>query len=301
MFITHRKHDAVLTVCQDNARKSVTVLTVNVAAEQLLGFAPEEVVGSSLNRFLPERISQDLEEYVEYEDGWNDVGNVLRRIRDFALVGKQGGNVPLQLRVIRAEPYQGHPVYQLIMREASRDVGNEAFRTILKENFKGHEVLDPDLKLPDRGSILKDIELVRYHVGRETVGASFAIVEVDDYRGLVDKEGQEQAHACMRAIGALCKQKLRGDDTVGCLSKSQLTLVLMDITQESARIVLNRLRWLIAAHPFTLENGKTISVNVSIGFGAIKSDQDENELLANCERSLEQARGQGGNLIVEAD
>src|SRR5579883_1997805 len=158
MFQSHRSNDAVITICQDNDRKSIEIRGLNKPAEDVLGYPAGEVSGQPLIRFLPARIQTLLSEYVEYENDGNDVGNVLSKVQSFCILNQQGREVAFRLKVLRSEALDKNACFRLILQDRIGVRKEEAFRAILRENFKGHEVLDPNTNLPDRNSLVKDLE-----------------------------------------------------------------------------------------------------------------------------------------------
>ena len=159
MLPSHRSTDAVIDVYQNNDAGEVIIHDLNDHAQKLLGYAKEELIRQPMQIILPKRIHELLSEYVEYEAFGNDVGNVLGKVSSFCVVDKLQQEHALQIKVQRTTPMDGHDRFTIVMQAASQDRRSEAFRELLREYFKGHEVLDEDT-LPNRASLIKDIELV---------------------------------------------------------------------------------------------------------------------------------------------
>jgi len=299
MFIGHRSNDAVITICQNNEKQSIEIRDVNKVAEEATGFAPPEIVGQPLGKFLPDRIVQLIKEYVEFEDDANDVGSVLSKVQSFALIDKQGRELSFKLKVVRSESLDRNAYFKLILQDMMGIRRNEAFRAILQENFKGHEVIDADTGLPDRYSIDKDLELVLYYVNKSELKACFALLEIDGFDDLMGRYGKPNCTGIVKHVAAIAKQNLRGDDTLGIISPPQVGILLIDTNVESARMVLNRLRWLIAANPLTLDDKSQVSITVSIGFSGIGGRVNDRNLLSDCETYMTAIRGKGTNALVE--
>lgn len=300
MFIGHRSNDAVLTICQNNAAQSIEIRDANVQAEGLLGYTREALIGKRLDEFLPPRISELLKEYVEYQDDANDVGAVLAKVQNFSIVAREGKETGFHLKVVRSEALNRNAHFKLILQDKAGQRRTEAFRAILQENFKGHEVLDPATGLPDRYSIDKDLELVLYYVNKGDLKACFAVLELDHQEDLTQEHGEGVRAGLLRYTAKIARQNLRGDDTIGCIGPFQLGLILMDTTMESARMVLNRLRWLLNANPYPRE-GKAapIAFTVSIAFSPVGERVSDRLLLPDCEQFLDGIRGKGGNVLVD--
>jgi diguanylate cyclase (GGDEF)-like protein len=295
MFLGHRSNDATITITQDNVRKVVRIHEVNSAAEDVLGFTNEEIAGQPLVFLLPERIGNLLEEYVEFSHDGNDVGAVLSKVQSFCLTSKQQKELAFRLKVIRATPINGLDQFKLILQDTQSTRRTEAFRALLRENFKGHEVLDMQAGLPDRASIAKDIEFVMFYVNKGELKASVAIIEVNGFEALQQRHGEAEAMAAIRQASSVIRRNLRPDDVIGFLAPKRLALILFDTTPESSLMVLNRLRWLVAADVYMSKNKQPIPLTVSIGFVQMKNGGDKN-ILRTVEGDLDASPLQGNSV-----
>lgn len=287
MSLAHRSRDAVIDVYQDNAKHSIIIQHLNPAAEHVLGYNADELQGQSIGFILPERIFKLLNEYVEFETGGNDVGAVLGKVPSFCIVNKQRQEILLRLKTSRITPFHGHDQFTLVLQTAETNRRDEAFRGLLKENFKGHEVLDPATNLPDRASMNKDIEFVLFYVHKKELAASAAVIELDDYESLLQQWGEKGMADIFKHMARLCKQNLRGDDTVGYLAPKRLGLILFDTVNDSARMVLNRLRWLIAANPYKQGNKSPVTLSVKVSYRCLSDDIRDKEAFDHMERVMD--------------
>lgn len=287
MFLSHRSHDAVISIYQDNANQQIMIHDVNHPAEDILGFPKTDLVGQPIGFVLPERIHALLREYVEFEQDGNDVGSVLSKVQSFCLVNQKREEIAFRLKVARGTPVDRHDQFSLILQTAQSGRRNEAFRDLLRENFKGHEVLDLDTQLPDRASLNKDVEFVLFYVHKKELNASVAVLELDDYKQLTQAHDKKTVAAMFRHMAQIAKQNLRADDTIGFLAPKRLGAILFDTNNESARMVLNRLRWLIAANPYVLENKQTVPLSVSVGYACLSPTDDHKEALQDVEHYMD--------------
>jgi diguanylate cyclase (GGDEF)-like protein len=295
----YRASDAVITVCQDNEIQAITVTGINTPAETLSGHAASAVVGQPIARILPTKVNELLKDYIEFEDGASDLAEVLSKIRNFGLLTPDGRDIPCKLKVVRSEAKEKKTWFQLVLQDDVALRKAESVRNILKENFKGHEVLDAATQLPDRHSMLRNLELVQHHAHNKQLWACYALLGIDNYQALVTRHGRADCDRMLIQIATLCRRNLRGDDVVGSLGPDKLGAILLDITPASSRIVLNRLRWLVSSQVMELDAGKSASITISISFATIGSTEAK-EVLAQCERSLEVLAGKQQNTLVEA-
>jgi len=297
-FPGHRAADAVITVRQDNSRRAVEIRDLNPPAEEALGYALPAVSGLPLAALLPERIRTLLEEYIEFQEDGNDVGAVLSKVQSFCLLHRDGKELRYRLKVLRGEPENGCACFHLVLQSRAGERQGEAVRALLREHFRGHEVLEERTGLPDRPSVIKDISFVRHYVNKEMLHCCIAVVGLDQYAALKSHNGEDNAVGALLHVGSLARQNLRGDDVTGCIGESSLALILLGTSPESARMVLNRLRWLIAANPASIE-GQSAPVTVSIAFARISGDGEDRDLLSRLEEKMAVIRAQPGNSLAE--
>lgn len=301
MMLGYRTNDAVITICQNNGAKSIEITDINKAAEELLGYSNAEIARKPLWKILPPRIASLLEEYVEFSSDGGDVGQVLGKVQSFSIVGKDEKETGYRLKVVRAESTGSMIVFKLVLQDRLGLRKNEALRKAIQENFKGHEVLDPDTGLPDRNSLGKDIELVGYYNSKGDMRTCFAVLQLDHYDDLFSQYGKPTCLGMIKHIAAICRQNLRPDDVVGVVSYKRLGVLLLDTTPETARMVANRLRWQIASNPFALPKKATIGLSVSISFSRISGRISDKKLIDDCNAVLDSLSASAANALLEVE
>jgi len=301
MILGYRSNDAVITICQNNSVKSIEITGINKAGEDVLGYSSKELIGKPLPHILPSRIADMLGEYVEYESDANDVGHVLSKVQSFSTIGKDGRENGFRLKVVRAESTGKNIAFNLVLQDKTGLRKNEVLRKAIQDNFKGHEVLDPDIGLPDRYSLNKDIELMGYYSNKGDLRSCFAIMQLDHYDELLSQYGRTVCHNIMKHVATLSRSGLRPDDVVGVINYKRLGIMLLDTAIESARMAVNRLRWQIAANPFVLPDKTSIGLGVSFSFSRIGGRAGDKSVLECCEDTLESLGASAVNVLTEVD
>jgi diguanylate cyclase (GGDEF)-like protein len=301
MMLGYRSNDAVITICQNNQVKSIEISEINKVAEDMLGYGNAELMSQKLTHILPPRIAELLNEYVEYKINANDVGEVLSKVQSFSIIGKDGKETGYRLKVVRAESTDSIVVFKLVLQDRMGLRKNEQLRKIIQENFRGHEVLDPDTGLPDRYSLGKDIELMGYYNSKSDLRTCFSILQIDHYDELFSQYGKSTCISIIKHIAFVARQNLRPDDVVGAISYKRIGVLLLDTTPETARMVFNRLRWQIAANPFMLPDKTTIGLSVSISFARVGGRVNDKKLIDNCDAALDGAGPTTTNALIEVD
>lgn len=301
MMLGHRSNDAVITICQNNVAKSIEITDINKMGEELLGYPAKELVGKPLFHILPPRIASMLQEYVEYEADANDVGQVLSKVQSFSTIGKEGKESAYRLKVVRVEANDKTISFNLVLQDKTGLRKNEALRKAIQDNFRGHEVLDPDTGLPDRYSLTKDIELMGYYNNKSDMRSCFGILQLDHYDELLSQYGRPACNNIIKHIALLTRNSLRPDDVVGVINYKRIGVLLLDTAPESARMAVNRLRWQIAANPFILPDKTAVGTSVSISFSRIGGRVGDKSVMENCEMALESMGASAVNVLTEVD
>lgn len=294
MLSQYRQKDPVILIYQDNIKKCVYVHEINEHATKWLHYSARELAGKSLEELLPARIRKLISEYVEYEFDGRDVGDVLKKAQNFAIITKDGEEISCALKITRSESLDGSDYFSLVLHRSDIDKEHEAFRTMLKENMRGHQVIDEATGLPDRDSLVKDIDLVHYYINQEKLTASLAVITLDAVPG----EALNPA-AFLKHVAHIATQNLRDDDVVCVINSEQIGLLLLDTDAKSAKLVLNRLRWLIASSPYRATENAAISITVSIGFTTILPGSEPKRLLQDVLRYVESNVVTEHNTVVE--
>ena len=300
MSLQSRSDDAVLTVCQNNRKQAIEISAANPAAIALLGYSADELAGMNLIRLLPPALAENIPDYVEFETGGNDIGTVLTRSKEFRLVNKAGTSIPLTLKAVRSDASDEHDWFKLILRTAAKDSDKDKLLALLMQNFKGHEVLDESFALPDRNSMLRNAELVDYHIGSGALQACFAVIELDQYVQLIERYSRAFSNRALKEMSDICLQNLRGYDTVGVMEGGDLALLLLDITPDSARLVLNRLRWLLTSKlTHSLELGEE-ELSVSVALKPMAGNGSAKDAVLECENLLRARSADSRSVMLEA-
>ncbi|MEQ1789909.1 MAG: diguanylate cyclase [Rickettsiales bacterium] len=300
MPIDHRINDAVLSICQNNRLKSVTISDINDKAEALIGLVAVEIVGKSLNDILPPRIAELLTEYVEFEDDANDVGIVLSKVQNFSIIGGDGIEKTYRIKLSRIESMGDSMFFSLMLQDALGNRKNEAVRKIIQANFKGHESLDPQTNLPSRSSLIKDISIIKNHSNTSEILACFAVLQIDGYEKFLAENGRSVCNELFKHVASVAKRSLRPDDVVGVVGDGRIGVLLVDIATDSERLAFNRLRWQIASNPYIGIDKNPIGMSVSISFCGVSSDRGDRQILEQCELALGALKAGSQNILVDA-
>jgi diguanylate cyclase (GGDEF)-like protein/PAS domain S-box-containing protein len=300
MPIDYRTNDAVITVCQNNKAELVTISEINKTAEELIGFNSSELTNKPLGYILPERIVELLKEYIDFENDSNDVGTVLSKVQSFSVIRKNGSEKAYKIKISRTESSGNISFFSLVLQDTLVARKNEAASKIIKDNFKGHESLDMQTELPNRASLVRDIELIKHHSNTNGMMSCFAVVQIDGYDKFMAQNGNVVCNELVKFVASIASRSLRPDDIVGIVGDGRIGVLLVGITSGSERLILNRLRWQIASNPYIYNDQKPIGLSVSIGFYSILQGGNNEKIIERCESSLNKLGSDKHNTITDA-
>jgi diguanylate cyclase (GGDEF)-like protein len=91
---------------------------------------------------------------------------------------------------------------------------------------------------------------------------------------------------------------MRTEDALGRWGGEEFLAVLTDTPPEGVRVMAERLRQVVAAAPFTLDDGSQIRVTVSVGH--TNGREDAEVLVHRADDALYVAKAEGRNRVASA-
>jgi diguanylate cyclase (GGDEF)-like protein len=203
----------------------------------------------------------------------NDTASSMSRLRDgdYLRVGNciyrflAGGNV-------EAEYHE--EIYRLTIIDALTDTHNKRYLL---------EFLDRELA-----------RSARY--GRPL---ALVLFDIDRFKAINDEFGHLGGDFTLRELAAVVKAGIRKEELFARYGGEEFAVVLPETTLEGALLVAERIRSLVAGHPFQYE-GKRFGVTISSGVASTSGDETltPNELIRQTDERLYQAKRDGRNRVV---
>lgn len=274
-----------IIVVQDNAQRSITIREINEAAAILLGYMPEELKEMSLSRILGKKTQEFLEEMLEYESDAPDLQEVLEKQRECRFRHKMNEEIVFPVRVSRVSARDANHWFELAIPDERNARARQQLRDFLRLNLEGRQILDEATSLPDRATAEAFFDLLRNYLSSNSIEGALAVVRIDRFEKSIALYGAQPVAQLLVHAANCCKRTLGNDDIVMKLNDKMLGIFLLDISRDSVRVVLNRLRWLIRSHRIVFGGKSDFSVTVTISFDMITSDSTMQTLL-QCEEAL---------------
>jgi diguanylate cyclase (GGDEF)-like protein len=124
------------------------------------------------------------------------------------------------------------------------------------------------------------------------------IVDIDHFKDVNDKHGHLAGDGVLREVAARLQQAMRTEDALGRWGGEEFLAVLTETPPEGVRVMAERMRRVIAAAPFTLDDGSQIRVTVSVGH--TNGTEDAEVLVHRADDALYVAKAEGRNRVAAA-
>lgn len=134
---------------------------------------------------------------------------------------------------------------------------------------------------------------------RHDLNISCLMIDVDDFKSINDTLGHLAGDEVLRTIGRVLQSALRGDDFAVRYGGDEFLVVLVQNTAEGSRTIAERLREMVALHPFFPQNCLPNPVRVTIGVGSMPGGAIEapETIVQAADHALYQAKLAGKNRV----
>ncbi len=131
------------------------------------------------------------------------------------------------------------------------------------------------------------------------------LIDIDHFKKVNDTHGHLAGDIVLREIGLIIKEKCRTSDVVGRYGGEEIALVLPETELEGACSVAEKLRASVKEHTFTLDDGTTITITISLGVACMTEAEtdrfdDFNEVVRSADEALYRAKESGRDRVVSA-
>ncbi len=129
---------------------------------------------------------------------------------------------------------------------------------------------------------------------------SVAFIDIDHFKRVNDSHGHHVGDEVLREVVRRIDARIRTSDVLGRYGGEEFILMLPGTRCEQARMVLERLRSVIAASPCVIDGDTEVGVTISVGIathGEVRQYESLVSLLRGADRALYTAKRQGRNRV----
>jgi diguanylate cyclase (GGDEF)-like protein/PAS domain S-box-containing protein len=284
-----RASSDLITVLDSDAR----IVYQSPSIERVLGYTPEEVVGTSFARLLPpgeqSRLLHLLDGAVEHEgDGGTEVLECALRHRD--------GDTR-QFEIQHTNLLHDEHVRGIVLN--SRDVSE---RKAFEEQLAHQAFHDPVTGLANRALFAERVRHAVARARREHIGLAVIFIDLDDFKTINDSLGHAAGDKVLLEVGKRLGTSTRASDTAARFGGDEFAVLLegVESAQEAADTAERILEAL--ARPLAVEH-KELVTRASMGISVVEGEAatDAEEMIRNADAAMYIAKrdGKGGYRLFE--
>ena len=296
--VTARRGDGVLVVTQNNEEKTLTISLINEALETILGYAKGEILNRRIETILGTNEAQAIEDDLEYKDAAPDFGEIFSRIREVRLRRRLGDEIRVNCQLSRMMSQGKNACFQLVIPDEQERVSRTKMNEFIALNLEGRKELDAATGLPNHKTAEEFLPLLKNYYADTKADIVFAVLRIDRHKKSIAQYGPQAATQLLMHMHQICRSSFRSEDLIFALSDSTLGVVLFNITRESARVVLNRLRWKIRNYRIEFAGKANFSVSTCIGFDLLDFE-DIPGVMSRCETAMAELDANERNALLE--
>ncbi|MBM3602350.1 MAG: diguanylate cyclase, partial [Alphaproteobacteria bacterium] len=136
-------------------------------------------------------------------------------------------------------------------------------------------------------------------------GGAMAVmmIDIDYFKKINDTYGHDGGDVVLKQVAARLQDAIRGYDIVARLGGEEFAMIMPALRPDQAPQAAERLRQRIANEAFTLPDGQSVNVTVSIGlFNQALQDRDTpDSIMKLADQALYAAKRGGRNRVVASD
>ncbi|MGB3555644.1 MAG: diguanylate cyclase [Jannaschia sp.] len=196
--------------------------------------------------------------------------------------------------------YQPFPVDEIAMRirtQLARKKRADRMRDTLETGLR-LAVIDPLTGLHNRRYGLHHLDRVAVRCRSQGILAGVILMDIDHFKSVNDTHGHLAGDRVLSRAAMVLKENLRGEDLICRIGGEEFLAVLPDAGLDQVRTVAERLRQAIESLEVPLDDGKRLSVTLSLGIAMLEDRDDaSSHALAVVDRALYAAKDAGRNRV----
>lgn len=275
--IVESMHEGIIMIDEQSR-----ILDVNPAAIEIIGVKEKDLLGHSIEDFLPNLdpalISKNEKIQIESE-----------------IKNQENGN--LNIYEIRISPFSdqqnkslGHLIF---LQDITR-------RKILESELHRMATTDPLTGILNRRQFDMLAKRELHRIKRQKTPLSLLMMDIDAFKKINDQHGHAIGDKVLKEFTDRCQSSLRAADLFGRFGGEEFVIMLPDTNQNTAETVAARIRDCISNDPFSIPQNN-IRVTACIGIAASLAGKETIEELVNtADQALYVAKNRGPNNIATA-
>ncbi len=283
-------YDAVCVVTSDESgRKRISYW--NKAAERLLGFAQEEVLGKPCEASILNYVDEGGKSLCDRACPFTSAADEVE-IRRAYVLHRDGFRKAVSLRFFCVDEGGKRSVVEII-----RDVLPAPLVDEMYSHLERLAMYDPVTEVANRRYVEQELHARLAETKRH--GRQFGVlcIRIDDFGSILKAYGEDFAHRVLKVVAMTMRNSVRAFDTVARCDGDLFLVVVLDVGEKELKIVADRLRNLVLRSSITIGE-RTLKVTISCGGTLARKSDNVASLFARACEILERARKKGQNSIL---
>lgn len=149
--------------------------------------------------------------------------------------------------------------------------------------------LDPLVPLRNRRSFVRELERMLAYAERRDQPMSLLLADVDGLKPINDQGGHATGDEAIREVAAALLEVTRSSDLVGRLGGDEFGIVLMDMDEDDADMIADRITQAVSARSVWLPDGP-VALSVSCGVCTFHAGLSLADALATADANMYRAK-----------
>ncbi len=277
----------------DNAAEGIIIIdevgkveSINMAALNLFGYHEDEVLGVSVNIFMPEAIRDKHDEMLKDYHRYKMVG----KAREVIGLRKDSNTFPLSLKVSEFSVGEKKLFAAMVDDVSERHAAMQSLRFMAE-----HDSLTG---LYNRQYIMSELErAVENSKRNESFNHALLYIDLDNFKYINDTMGHLAGDRLLIEIAGIFSRRIRKGDVLSRLGGDEFAVLLANVESGQAEQTAEYYRDKIANYKFN-NDGKSVDVGCSIGVALLnKLIKDKEDILARADIACHMAKRGGRNRV----
>lgn len=263
------------------------VTWVSPAVERALGITPDRLIGAALSPLLADEDAGRLDQLLRDEVA--EAGATASATLEFP----RRGDAARFFDVV-ATNYLADPAVQGIVLNC-RDVTEREDLLALLWNQANHDALT---NLPTRDYFLNQLETHLEGTDREF---AVCILDVDGFKRVNDSLGHAAGDEVLVHVVERLRRVARGGELLARFGGDEFTLLIEDVSDETAAHAVAERMVDAVSTPFSLNDGRRVSLGISAGVALSRPQDDAAALLRHADMAMYTAKSLGKGRVAVFD
>jgi diguanylate cyclase (GGDEF)-like protein/PAS domain S-box-containing protein len=269
-----------------------TVVYQSPSIEHVLGYAPEEIVGTRFDRLLQAgeegRLLHLLADGGAFAGGATEALECALRHRDGSI---------RHFEVLHTNLLHDEAVRGIVLN--SRDVSE---RKAFEEQLAHQAFHDPVTDLANRALFAERVRHAVARARREHNGLAVIFLDLDDFKTINDSLGHAAGDRVLREVARRLDANIRSSDTAARFGGDEFAILMEDVgSAQEAADTAERILASLAA-PMSVDGTELLvrcSIGISVSQGEVPDDADELTRNADAAMYIAKRDGKGGYRLFE--